>query len=192
MEKARINEVIVVEGRDDTAAVKRAIDGLTIETHGFGIQRRTWELLEKAYQEKGIIIFTDPDYSGEEIRRRLTKKFPQAKQAFLSRKYAQKKGDIGIENAEPEAILEAIRKAHATFRQESGEGGEPDVLYTAADLFAAGLTGSADAKLRREKLGQVLGIGYANARGLCGKLNQFAIKKEEFYEALCTIDHSGD
>ena len=65
-------------------------------------------------------------------------------------------------------------------------------MYTAADLFAAGLTGSADAKLRREKLGQVLGIGYANARGLCGKLNQFAIKKEEFYEALRTIDHSGN
>ena len=187
MEKAKINEVIIVEGRDDTAAVKRAIDGLTIETHGFGIQRRTWELIEKAYREKGIIIFTDPDYSGEEIRRKLTKKFPEAKQAFLSRKYAQKKGDIGIENAEPEAILEAIKKAHATFQKEETEN-----LYTAADLFAAGLTGRADAKQRREKLGQVLGIGYANARGLCGKLNQFAIKKEEFYEALRTIDHPGD
>ena len=188
MEKRKINEVIIVEGRDDTAAVKRAIDGLTIETHGFGIRRETWALIEKAYQEKGIIIFTDPDYSGEEIRRRLTKKFPAAKQAFLSRKYAEKKGDIGIENAEPEAILEAIEKAHATFR---GEDAEADA-YTAADLFAAGLTGGADAKQRREKLGQVLGIGYANARGLCGKLNQFGIKREAFYEALRTIDNQGD
>ena len=189
MEKRTIHEVIIVEGRDDTAAVKRAIDGLTIETHGFGIRRETWALIEKAYREKGIIIFTDPDYAGEEIRRRLTKKFPAAKQAFLSRKYAEKKGDIGIENAEPEAILEAIEKAHATFR--GGEASEVD-LYTADDLFAAGLTGGTDAKQRREKLGQVLGIGYANARGLCGKLNQFGIKKEAFYEALRTIDHQGD
>ena len=62
MEKRKIEEVIVVEGRDDTAAVKRAIDGLTIETHGFGIRRETWALIEKAYREKGIIIFTDPDH----------------------------------------------------------------------------------------------------------------------------------
>mgnify|MGYP002580557078 FL=1 len=189
MEKRKIEEVIVVEGRDDTAAVKRAIDGLTIETHGFGIRRETWALIEKAYREKGIIIFTDPDYAGEEIRRRLTKQFPDAKQAFLSREYAQKKDDIGIENAESEAILEAIEKAHATFRKEGA--GEAD-LYTAEDLFAAGLSGGADSKQRREKLGQVLGIGYANARGLRGKLNQFGIRKEEFYEAIRTIDHSGD
>ena len=50
MEKRKIEEVIVVEGRDDTAAVKRAIDGLTIETHGFGIRRETWALIEKAYR----------------------------------------------------------------------------------------------------------------------------------------------
>ena len=56
MEKRTIHEVIIVEGRDDTAAVKRAIDGLTIETHGFGIRRETWALIEKAYREKGIII----------------------------------------------------------------------------------------------------------------------------------------
>ena len=119
----------------------------------------------------------------------MTKQFPDAKQAFLSREYAQKKDDIGIENAEPEAILEAIEKAHATFRKEGA--GEAD-LYTAEDLFAAGLSGGADSKQRREKLGQVLGIGYANARGLRGKLNQFGIRKEEFYEAICAIDHSGD
>ena len=65
-------------------------------------------------------------------------------------------------------------------------------MYTAEDLFAAGLSGGADSKQRREKLGQVLGIGYANARGLRGKLNQFGIRKEEFYEAICAIDHSGD
>ena len=65
MEKRKIEEVIVVEGRDDTAAVKRAIDGLTLETHGFGIRRETWALIEKAYRETGIIIFTDPDYAGD-------------------------------------------------------------------------------------------------------------------------------
>ena len=78
MEKLKIKEAIVVEGRDDTIAVKRAVDGLTIETHGFGIRRETWQVIEKAYSEQGIIIFTDPDFSGEEIRRKLTAQFPDA------------------------------------------------------------------------------------------------------------------
>ena len=68
MDKLNIKEAIVVEGRDDTAVVNQITDTLIIETHGFGIARSTWELLEKAYREKGLIILTDPDFSGEEIR----------------------------------------------------------------------------------------------------------------------------
>ena len=70
MEKLKIKEAVVVEGRDDTIAVKKAAEALTIETHGFGIKKETWKLIEKAYENQGIIIFTDPDYSGEEIRRK--------------------------------------------------------------------------------------------------------------------------
>ena len=69
MDKINIKETIVVEGRDDTAAVKQAVDGFIIETHGFGIKRQTWELIERAYNNGGIIIFTDPDFSGENSRK---------------------------------------------------------------------------------------------------------------------------
>ena len=63
-----IKEVILVEGRDDTAAIKRAVNAQTIETHGYGIRKETWALLEKADREKGLIIFTDPDFAGNQIR----------------------------------------------------------------------------------------------------------------------------
>ena len=72
VDKLHIREAIVVEGRDDVDAVSKACDALIIATHGFGITGDTWALIEKAYDELGIIIMTDPDYSGEEIRRRLT------------------------------------------------------------------------------------------------------------------------
>ena len=65
-----IKEVIVVEGRDDTNAINRAVRAVTIETHGFGISKETWEKIAAAYENKGIIIFTDPDHAGEEIRKR--------------------------------------------------------------------------------------------------------------------------
>ena len=92
-----IDEIIVVEGRDDTAAVLRAVDAATIETHGYGIRPSTWEVIDKAYESKGIIIFTDPDTAGEQIRRRLSERYPDAKHAFLDRGLAEKDGDIGIE-----------------------------------------------------------------------------------------------
>ena len=182
MAKLKIKEAIVVEGRDDTDAVKKAVDGFIIETHGFGIKSETWELIKKAYAEQGIIIFTDPDFSGEEIRRKLTEKFPDAKQAFLSRSQATKKGDIGIENAKPEDIKEALSKAHCT-------NVDGDKLFTEEDLFRTGLTGVADSRARRQELGRMLGIGGGNAKALLNKLNSFSITREEFDETIRTIDN---
>ena len=66
-----IAETIIVEGRDDTNSIKRAVAAETIETHGFGIRRETWELIDKAYWTTGIIVFTDPDHAGETIRKRI-------------------------------------------------------------------------------------------------------------------------
>ncbi len=170
-----IQEIIVVEGRDDQAAVKRAIDAQTIATHGFGISRDTWELIEKAYKEKGIIIFTDPDFAGEEIRRRIKERCPEAKEAFLDRKAATKAGDIGIENASPGDILEALEKAQCTKTTL-------EILYTQDDLRKYGLSGGPGSKDRRIRLGKVLGIGYGNGAAFLNKLNRYGIPREKFEE----------
>ncbi len=178
--QVKIKEVIIVEGRDDTAAVKRAVDAQTIETHGFGIARETWELISKAYEEKGIIIFTDPDFAGEEIRRRLTEKFPLAGQAYLSQKEAVKDHDIGIENASASSILRALEKAHYTLEEKREE-------FTWEDLLRFGLVGSSDASERRDQLGRLLGIGYGNSKRFLSKLNQYGISREEFLKYLREI-----
>lgn len=172
-----VKEIIVVEGRDDTAAIKRAVDANTIETHGFGIRKETWDLIEKAYNEKGIIIFTDPDFAGNEIRRKLTEKFPKAGQAYLSRKDATKSGDIGIENADPDSIIEALSKAHYTLEEKCEE-------FTSADLLKYGLSGGAQAADRRDRLGKALGIGYGNNKQFVNKLNKYGITREEFLKRL--------
>jgi ribonuclease M5 len=52
-----IKEIIVVEGRDDEAAVKRAVDAETIATHGFGIRAETLARIAKAYQNGNHYIY---------------------------------------------------------------------------------------------------------------------------------------
>ncbi|MBP3815422.1 MAG: ribonuclease M5 [Firmicutes bacterium] len=172
-----IEEVIVVEGRDDTNAIKRAVGAITIETHGFGISKETWDKLDQAYETKGLIIFTDPDHAGQEIRKRLKEKYPEAKEAFLSQGKAKKKGDVGIENASPEDILEALKKARAR------EGAMPRE-FSLEDLEKWDLVGREDSKDRREKLGDKLGIGYSNGKTLIKKLNGLGIQREEFEKAM--------
>lgn len=112
--KPKIKEAIVVEGRDDTLAVSKAVDAITIETHGFGLSDKTWKILDKAYRERGLIILTDPDHGGRAIRRKILNRFPRSKEAFVSTEKASKKGDVGIENAAPDDIWEALKKARAS------------------------------------------------------------------------------
>lgn len=173
----KIKEVIVVEGRDDTTAVTRALDCDTIETHGFGIRKETWNLIERAYNSRGIIIFTDPDHSGEEIRRKLTARFPNAKHAYLARKDAYAHNDIGIENANDQSIIEALKKAKAVTTDMNDE-------FTVSDLQKAGLTGMKESKTLRQELGKALGIGYGNGNGFLKKLNSFGITREQFNREL--------
>ena len=119
--KPKIKEVIVVEGRDDTLAVSKAVNAITVETHGFGLSSKMWEILDKAYRERGLIILTDPDYGGRSIRRKIINRFPESKEAFISKEKASKKGDVGIENAAPDDILEALKKARASLIESSDE-----------------------------------------------------------------------
>lgn len=171
-----IKEVIVVEGRDDESAVRRAVDAQTIATHGYGIKKSTLDLIGKAREEKGIIIFTDPDFAGEQIRKRLARLFPEAKHAYLSKKEAEKDGDIGIENARPADIQAALEKARCT-------AAEAQELFTMEDLLEWGLSGSPEAGARRDAIGSLLGIGFGNGKTFLRRLNRFGITREEFEQA---------
>ena len=177
MKRSSIREAIVVEGRDDVTVVEQAVDTLILATHGFGITAETWGLIEKAYNERGIIILTDPDFSGEEIRRRLTERFPRAKQAYLPRQKAIKGDDIGVENATPVDVLEAIESAHAT-KESAGEKIEME------ELVRLGLTGIEGASEIREAVSDRLGIGRCNSKAMLRKLNGFGIGIVELEEAV--------
>jgi ribonuclease M5 len=178
MNKLSIEEAIVVEGRDDEIALRQAVDALIIKTHGFGIRQETWKLIEKAYQEKGIIIFTDPDFSGEEIRKKITQRFPDAKQAYLPLEEATKDGDIGVENATPSAIQEALSKVHSVANTPKEQ------LITIQDLEELGMSCGSNASKRRAEAAAALGIGYGNTKTFLKKLNAFGISKEELARSL--------
>ncbi len=183
MEKLPLTEAVVVEGRDDEAAVTRAVSAPVLSTHGWGFPDEALAQIRRAYETRGIVILTDPDHAGEEIRRRLTELFPDAKHAYLSRPDAEKEKqgrvvDVGVENAPPEAIRDALLAAKAV---QADRAAEADV--TPADLIALGLAGSPESSGLRRAVGKALGIGDCNAKAFCRKLAAFGISREELLAA---------
>src|SRR3712207_9587951 len=84
--KPKIKEIIIVEGRDDISAVKAAVDAEIIQVNGFAVRKKgNIDKIKIAYENKGIILLTDPDYAGNDIRNFLQKHFPNAKNAYISR-----------------------------------------------------------------------------------------------------------
>ena len=55
-------------------------------------------------------------------------------------------------------------------------------------MFYFRLNGDPNAKERRIKLGNKLGIGYGNANQMLSRLNNYGITKEEFIEAIKYVD----
>ena len=96
-----IKEVLVVEGKMDVVAIDKAVEADCIITGGFSLKKSTMNSIEQAYRKRGIIIMTDPDSAGERIRKFLTKRFPEARHAFVPKEDATANDDIGIEQASP-------------------------------------------------------------------------------------------
>lgn len=174
----QIKEVIIVEGKNDITAVKHAVKATCIATHGWRFDNNLLAQLQKIQEQFGIIVLMDPDNVGERLRKRIQMAVPNAKHAFITRTEAMRKDNIGIENACPKAIKNALLKAKSIVSDPI------EHPFTMADLLINNLAGSPSASENREKMAKILGIGYANAKNFLERLNNFRIKKEEFKNAL--------
>src|SRR5690625_1392986 len=136
----KVKEVIVVEGKSDTAKIKHAVQADTIETNGSAISTQTLTLIIHAQAKRGVIIFTDPDYPGDRIRHIIDKQVPGCKHAFLMKEEARANSPIksvGIEHATNESIRKALEKVY-----EVAPAFESDIEKQ--DLVAYGLIGGQD------------------------------------------------
>lgn len=181
-----IKEIIVVEGKDDTTAVKRAVHADTIETNGSAISEETIRHIQHAQDVRGVIVFTDPDYPGRRIRAIIEAHVAGVKHAFLPKKKAIAKNgkSLGIEHASDEDIRYALSKVYTP--QEIGQ--ETPCPITLDDLITAKLLSHPDAQQRRERLGELLNIGSTNGKQLVKRLKMFQITEKQFGEAIAKIN----
>jgi ribonuclease M5 len=107
--KPFIKEIIVVEGKTDTAKLQSLFNADTIETNGSKLSNATIALIQKAAQNRGVILFLDPDGTGETIRRKLENNLIGFKQAFIKKSHMQSNKKIGVAEANDQAIINALK-----------------------------------------------------------------------------------
>ncbi|PIE74768.1 MAG: ribonuclease M5 [Deltaproteobacteria bacterium] len=173
-------ETIVVEGKDDEAAVRKAVDADIIKTNGFGITEDILRQIEWAKEKNGVIIFTDPDWAGEKIRKLINSKIPGCKNAYLDKNEAVKKNNIGVENADADSIMDSLSKAKIVLNKGQN-------IYSMQDMLINKLSGTPEASIKRSMLGKILRIGYGNSKQFLNRLNHYQIPRKNFKEALKKI-----
>lgn len=187
--KPRIREVIVVEGRYDRNTLLQAVDAAVVETGGFAVfnDREKTAYLRRLAEKRGLILLTDPDGAGFVIRNRLKGVIPpdRLKQAYIPDVYGKerrkkkggKEGKLGVEGMPPQVLVEALRRAGATFEGDSTAPQRAGL--TKADLLEKGLIGPGSAE-KRADLQRRLGLPERlTANGLLEALD-LLLTREEF------------
>ena len=162
--KKTIREVIVVEGRYDKNALSQVVDATIVTLGGFAVfnDREKLAFLRRLAEQRGLIVLTDSDGAGFVIRNYLKGALPRnrVKQAYIPdipgkerrKRTPGKEGKLGVEGMKPAVLLEALRRAGATFADEETVGERRKDPITKADLFALGLTGGTDSAAKRRAL----------------------------------------
>ena len=186
MEKIKLTEAVIVEGRYDKLKLANIIDAFIIETNGFGIFKDKAKLnfIKKLAAERGIIVLTDSDHAGFMIRGRIASAVPKdrIKNVYIPDIYGKEKrkaepskeGKLGVEGMTKEILLDAFKKAGVTCSVSQN-----DNPITTADLFDLGLTGTPNAKENRRKLMQKLDLPeFLSTSSLLSCLNNMMTKEE--------------
>ena len=190
----KIKEAILVEGRYDKNTLSQIVDAPILETAGFGIfkDKKQMALLRQVAEKRGLIVFTDADGAGFVIRNHIKSAIPGK---FLKHAYTPdifgkerrkaapgKEGKLGVEGMKPEIILDAIRKAGATFLGE--ETSAPGEKITKTDMFDLGLSGGSDSKAKRTALIKKLDLPeHMSTNALLEALN-LLYSKDEIYKLV--------
>lgn len=166
-----INEVIIVEGKNDTRRLQSYFDVETIETHGLGLSKDTINYIKEINSKRGVIVFTDPDSPGEVIRKRINDAIPGLKNAFIMKQDARTSKKVGVEHASKQVLEEAL--SNLVSYRENNES------LTYEEFVELGLMGQDDSSIKREAISKKYHLGKCNAKTLFKRINLVGLTKED-------------
>ncbi|MBR5409546.1 MAG: DUF4093 domain-containing protein [Clostridia bacterium] len=183
------DRLVLVEGKYDKIRLAPLIDAPIMTTEGFGVfkDKEKQRFIRKAAAERGLVVVTDSDAAGFQIRRFLTDvagENADVLQVYIPDVFGKEKrkdqpskeGKLGVEGMDTAALEAALRRA-GVFSEAPGERNADPI--TTADLYEAGLTGGPNAAEKRRAFLTDLGLpARLTGKNLLLVLNSFLTKRQ--------------
>ena len=178
---------MIVEGRYDKITLSNVLDAVIVPTDGFRIFKNAEKraLIRRMAQKNGVLIITDSDAAGRQIRAHiknicedadiLNAYIPKIKGKERRKSTAGKEGILGVEGQSTEVLTRALIKCGITKKAKN----ENAAAVTKQDMYAAGLSGRADSASLRKSLAKFLEIPEGmSANALLDAINSLYTKTE--------------
>lgn len=165
MEKLKLRYPLVVEGKYDKITLSSVVSSPILCTGGYSIFNSAEQraLLRRLAETSSLLILTDSDGAGKQIRSHLSGVLPKEKliQLYIPqikgkerrKRVGGKAGLLGVEGMSAE-FLRSLLTPYA----EGAEDTAPHDPITKTDLYLDGLSGGADSVARRARLAERLSL----------------------------------
>ena len=183
-----ISEIIVVEGKYDKIRLSGFLRASILETSGFGIYNdpAMRELLLSAAEKRGLIVLTDSDSAGFQIRRYLRSFIPDKyiKDVYVPalkgkekrKAHPSRENILGVEGLSEEILMEVFRRYGI---ETSGEKMKSREEIRTIDLYRLGLSGRENSRKKMVRLLQYMSLPERlSTKEACEVLNIITTKAE--------------
>lgn len=190
----KVKEAVIVEGKYDKIKLSNILDALIVEINGFGIykDKSRMNFIRKLANERGIIVITDSDHSGFQLRNFIVSSVgkDKVKNIYIPDVYGKEKrkdkpskeGKIGVEGISDDVLRKLFEKGGITCLETNSEN-----RITNYDLFEAGLSGTPNATQNKKKLLKKLNLPeFLSTNSLVSYLNS-VMTRDEFFDYITTI-----
>ena len=199
MKRMKISLPIIVEGRYDKSTLSSIVDAKIITTGGFSLFNSSEKkaLIKKLAEKKGIILLTDSDAGGRQIRSFLMGFLPSDKIFNLyipevegkekRKRTASKEGLLGVEGMTREVLERLLLPFEEKDPCEEKASSKEKREVTKLDFFSDGLSGKENSQALRESLAKKLGLPRnMSAKAMIEAIN-LLYSYEEYSSALLCI-----
>ncbi len=194
----KVDEAVVVEGKYDKIKLSNILDAFIIETNGFGIYKDKDRLnfIKKLAKERGLIIITDSDAAGCQIRNYISAGIekenikniyiPTVRGKEKRKKAPSKAGLIGTEGISDSQLLKLFENAGVKAQKTDAKE-----RIKNADLYEMGFSGRYGSAEKRKKLLTELELPeFLSTSALLSYVN-YNFTKEEFTKYVAGIKDAG-
>lgn len=199
MEKPRISMPVIVEGKYDKNKIKQVFDATVISVGGFGIfNSAELRALIRRISADGVILLTDSDGGGVQIRKYLKGILPDGKvyNAYIPKikgkerrkSTPSKEGLLGVEGMSAEVIREVLAPFVKNGERATNLCKNSDEMLTKVDFYKDGLTGAENSSSRRDALAAQFDLPSGMSAGALLEAINIITDRDGYTEALRRLD----